>query len=50
MNWQVNLGAYVKKEVSIEVNNPENAGQITIKNHMLGSRNTEHDISARSTL
>lgn len=46
MNWQVNLGAYAKKEVPIEVDIPKSASEITLKSHMLESRNAEHDISA----
>ena len=38
------LCAYVKKEVSIAVDIPENARQITLKNSMLGNFNADHAI------
>ena len=38
------LCAYVKKEVSIAVDIPENARQITLKNSMLGNGNADHAI------
>ena len=38
------LCAYLQKEVSIEVDIPENARQITLKNSMLGNGNADHAI------
>ena len=46
MNWQVNLGAYAKKEVPIEFALPKIWRQITLKNHMLGDGNAYHVIWA----
>ena len=40
------LCAYVKKEVPIQVEIPNNAHYITLKTHMLGSGNTDHAIWA----
>jgi len=44
MKRQVNLGSYIKK-VPIVVDIPNSANEITLKKHMLVSRNAEHDIS-----
>ena len=40
------LCSYVKKEIPIEVDIPENAQHITLKTHMLGNGNCDHCIWA----
>jgi len=40
------LCAYLKKQVPIEVEIPENAKQITLKTHMLGNGHCDHSIWA----
>ena len=40
------LCSYVKKNVSIQIDIPENARHITLKTHMLGNGNCDHSIWA----